>query len=79
MANYWRYNLFAFAIWFKHLPNHKICQVRFGKLLEMLTRLEISQRTKHTYIVLNWHKREANAQECIMTRENDLGEKLYMQ
>jgi len=35
MANYWRYNLFVFVIWFKHLPNHKICQVKFGKLLEM--------------------------------------------
>jgi hypothetical protein len=36
MANSWRESIFLLAIHFSELPNHDICQVNFGKLLEML-------------------------------------------
>jgi hypothetical protein len=36
MANSWRESIFSLAIYFSELPNHDICQVNFGKLLEML-------------------------------------------
>jgi hypothetical protein len=36
MPNTWRYALFLLFILFWELPNHKICQVEFDKLLEML-------------------------------------------
>jgi hypothetical protein len=36
MANSWRESIFLLAIYFSKLPNHDICQVNFGKLLEML-------------------------------------------
>jgi hypothetical protein len=36
MSNTWRYALFLLPILFWELPNHKICQLEFGKLLEML-------------------------------------------
>ena len=36
MANYWRDYKISLAICFSNLPNHKIWQVSFGKLLEML-------------------------------------------
>jgi hypothetical protein len=36
MANSWRGSIFSLVIYFSKLPNHDICQVNFGKLLEML-------------------------------------------
>jgi hypothetical protein len=36
MTNYWRESIFSLGIYFRELLNHKICQVNFGKLLEML-------------------------------------------
>ena len=39
MANSWRWSSFWLGIYFSKLPNHKICQVNFGKLLEMLAML----------------------------------------
>jgi hypothetical protein len=36
MTNSWRETIFSLAIYFSNLPNHDICQVNFGKLLEML-------------------------------------------
>jgi hypothetical protein len=36
MVNSWRESIFLLAIYFSELPNHNICQVNFGKLLEML-------------------------------------------
>jgi hypothetical protein len=36
MTNSWRESIFSLAIYFSKLPNHDICQVNFGKLLEMI-------------------------------------------
>ena len=36
IGNYWRWAVFLLGIYFWELSNHKICQVKFGKLLEML-------------------------------------------
>jgi hypothetical protein len=36
MANSWRESIFSLVIYLSKLPNHDICQVNFGKLLEML-------------------------------------------
>jgi hypothetical protein len=36
MANSWRESIFSLAIYFNELLNHDICQVNFGKLLEIL-------------------------------------------
>jgi hypothetical protein len=36
IANSWRGYIFSLVIYLSKLPNHDICQVNFGKLLEML-------------------------------------------
>ena len=36
MPNYWKRVVFLLSIWFWELANHKICQIDFSKLLEML-------------------------------------------
>ena len=36
IGNYWRGAVYLLGIYFLELANHKICQVKFGKLLEML-------------------------------------------
>ena len=36
IENYWRRTVFLLGIYFWELANHKICQIKFGKLLEML-------------------------------------------
>jgi len=36
IENYWREPIFNLAYYFSNLPKHNICQVNFGKLLEML-------------------------------------------
>jgi hypothetical protein len=49
MTNSWRESIFSLAIYFSKLPNHDICQVNFGKLLEMLPH----QMFGHMHEVLN--------------------------
>jgi hypothetical protein len=49
MTNYWRYKIISLGIYFTHLSNHKICQVNFGKLLEML--LHNDPRSLHIYLL----------------------------
>jgi len=36
LPNYWKRVVFLLGLWFWELANHKICQVDFSKLLEML-------------------------------------------
>ena len=36
IENYWRRTVFLLGIYLWELANHKICQIKFGKLLEML-------------------------------------------
>jgi hypothetical protein len=48
MANYWRDYKILLAICFSNLPNHKIWQVSFDKLLEMLSCKKINQSNNLT-------------------------------
>jgi len=38
MVNYWRAYIISLVMYFSELPKHKIWQVNFDKLLEMLSR-----------------------------------------
>jgi hypothetical protein len=46
MTNSWRESIFSLAIYFSKLPNHDICQVNFGKLLEMLLEGSLQKKEK---------------------------------
>ena len=45
IGNYLRGAVFLLGIYFWELSNHKICQVKFGKLLEMLLGAVFSTRS----------------------------------